>query len=652
MVKRSFQVSGIVSDKTKFGYILGALNPKYAIEVRDIIINLLATGAHEKLKHELIRRLSPTQDQKTRLLFEHEELGDRKLLRHLRSLGGSVGSDGILRTLWIGIIPRNMQAFLATQKDTELDKVAELADAMSEYLPSRPLVVAEAATANIDAQLNEKIQQLTLPSSQEIAVLRKEIRGQGKEKIIYDWRVMASSSSVVADVSLKSNKICKRCNKKFVNGVTCINCKSYYHSRCADSICRENDEVILISDDNIMCCSELNTDQKNIDSDQDQAFFDAIENLSTDNKIDINIFTYILKQKDLIISGLRKQIQILMMNDSKVTSNPKLITKTISPQSIPKKQEATKNYADMVKPDVHSKTVIPKCNVAGSSNYSGFTKEQLSTAIMQTTTEQKCSEIINLNKDTSAEDIIRNDGFTPVTRKKQKRHVVVGNNNSIKINGKDVKTVPRSRFDPGIDMSTALKKFKNEIASFIMQKDGLVKSVSFRSDEISDFDKSLDYEQHSRSKNIVIQGIPKNNSENSIVEQISNFLGVVVKDNVKFANRVQSMTPVPEKPRNIVVGLAPRILRYRVRGLAKKKRKNSSNPRNGIKIHGNIESVYINEHLTSNNQSLLRKAKEAARTPKNLQFFWVENENIFMKKDEGSCVEVIWDPRVLLTLLG
>ncbi|CAG9822016.1 unnamed protein product [Phaedon cochleariae] len=93
-----------------------------------------ATEAHEESKHELIRRLSPTQDQKTRLSFEHEELGDRKpsqLLRHLRSLGGSFVSDGIQQTLWIGRLPQNMQALIDTQKDTELNKVAELVDAMS-----------------------------------------------------------------------------------------------------------------------------------------------------------------------------------------------------------------------------------------------------------------------------------------------------------------------------------------------------------------------------------------------------------------------------------------------------------------------------------------------------------------------------------------
>ncbi|CAG9818860.1 unnamed protein product [Phaedon cochleariae] len=205
-----------------------------------------------------------------------------------------------------------------------------------------------------------------------------------------------------------------------------------------------------------------------------------------------------------------------------------------------------------------------------------------------------------------------------------------------------------------------------------MQQDELVKSVSFCSDEISDFEKSLDdvevlmrkfeelkrdndnmkkemsnlnsrvneLEQHSESKNIVIQGVPENNNENliSIFEQISNFLGVEVKDNVEFANRVQSMKPVPGKPKNIVVGFASKILGDQVIALAKQKRKNSSNPKNGIKINEIIESVYINEHLTSNNQSLLREAKEAART-KNFKFVWVKNGNIFMREDERSRVK-------------
>ncbi|XP_076380676.1 uncharacterized protein LOC143261933 [Megalopta genalis] len=147
MVERSFEASGITTEATKFGYVLGALNPVYAAEVRDIIMNPPNTGQYQRLKTELIRRLSSSQEQKTRRLLESEEIGDRKpsqFLRHLRGLAGNNVSDSVLRTLWMGRLPNSMQVILATQKDAEMDKVADLADAIAETMGPRTQPVVPA----------------------------------------------------------------------------------------------------------------------------------------------------------------------------------------------------------------------------------------------------------------------------------------------------------------------------------------------------------------------------------------------------------------------------------------------------------------------------------------------------------------------------
>ena len=78
IVDRSFQAAGITTDPTKFGYALTAIGPRYTMEVRDIIMNPPAEQAYETLKTELIKRLSLSQEHKTRRLLEHEEIGDRK----------------------------------------------------------------------------------------------------------------------------------------------------------------------------------------------------------------------------------------------------------------------------------------------------------------------------------------------------------------------------------------------------------------------------------------------------------------------------------------------------------------------------------------------------------------------------------------------
>jgi len=85
----SFKAAGIMNDSMKYGYTLMATNSRYSVKVRDIIMNPSENCAYEILKLELIKRISSMQEQKTRRLLGHEEIGDRKpsqFLRHLRNL--------------------------------------------------------------------------------------------------------------------------------------------------------------------------------------------------------------------------------------------------------------------------------------------------------------------------------------------------------------------------------------------------------------------------------------------------------------------------------------------------------------------------------------------------------------------------------------
>lgn len=73
MVEQSFEAAGVSTDATKFGYILGALEPRCVSEARDIILHP-PENPYARLKSELIKRMSSTQEQKTRRLLEHEEI--------------------------------------------------------------------------------------------------------------------------------------------------------------------------------------------------------------------------------------------------------------------------------------------------------------------------------------------------------------------------------------------------------------------------------------------------------------------------------------------------------------------------------------------------------------------------------------------------
>lgn len=156
-VETQFRLAGIITEETKFDHVVSKLETRIIGEVEDIITNPPASNRYGKLKSELIRRLSTSEEQRVRQLVSDEELGDRRpsqFLRHLRSLAGNALSDEkILRQLWMRRLPPHIQAILAAQ-DLPLDKIAELADKILDVSPGeitfQPQPQAAVYSAEID----------------------------------------------------------------------------------------------------------------------------------------------------------------------------------------------------------------------------------------------------------------------------------------------------------------------------------------------------------------------------------------------------------------------------------------------------------------------------------------------------------------------
>jgi len=221
-VESQFALSGITSDDTKFYYVTGNLEARYAADVRDILLDPPATERYQLLKTELIRRLGTSQEKKSRQLLEHEEIGDRKpsqFLRHLRGLAGTAVPDELLKTIWLGRLPASMQAILVTQAEAGLDKMAELA--VSDALPERRHVTAVSADSfepmleRLTIHMTAKMGELVNGLRQEIAAVddrvsargsrsrerrspsrqRARSRGHGKDGICwYHWRFGADAT--------------------------------------------------------------------------------------------------------------------------------------------------------------------------------------------------------------------------------------------------------------------------------------------------------------------------------------------------------------------------------------------------------------------------------------------------------------------------
>jgi hypothetical protein len=177
-IENQFALAGITSDETKFNYVAGHLDAKYAAEVRDILTKPPATEKYLKLKTELILRLSTSQDQKTRQLLEHEEMGDRKptqFLRHLRALAGTVVPDTVLKPLWLTRLPSSTQAILATQPNSDLDTLAVLADAVQAASPRAQVAETGVSTSTLETMMERLTILMTSKIGEVANTLRKEM---------------------------------------------------------------------------------------------------------------------------------------------------------------------------------------------------------------------------------------------------------------------------------------------------------------------------------------------------------------------------------------------------------------------------------------------------------------------------------------------
>lgn len=163
IAEKQFAAADVTTDATKIGYVTSVLDPRYAMEVRDIIVNEPAADAYVTLKTKLIERLSASQEQKTKRLLESEEMGDKKpsqFLRQLRTLAGSEVPDAMLHTLWFSRLPRNIQPILAAQKDLDLNKIAESTPVIAETsknIANDPLVTILQQIASISQKMDQWI---------------------------------------------------------------------------------------------------------------------------------------------------------------------------------------------------------------------------------------------------------------------------------------------------------------------------------------------------------------------------------------------------------------------------------------------------------------------------------------------------------------
>lgn len=255
--------------------------------------------------------------------------------------------------------------------------------------------------------------------------------------------------------------ICKRCGKNTVkNYFKCVKCGSVFHQSCAKLF----KGLQILNDSSAICC-ESNTNESD-------AFFDALEKLSEDNRIDLSILNYIVRQKDNLISELQEKIKILndhinllntfhIRKDTIKECEQKLIdtkvpydtTKTILNKTSDKKL-CTHKTADIytTNKNKHKKSSTAQNStdsclsnvVAANKKPNLITNTQLSHDLMTVESQLTMDKYINLTKEKECqaphEDISADsetvvpgadhsgNNWMAARNKKRRRPVVTGNN--------------------------------------------------------------------------------------------------------------------------------------------------------------------------------------------------------------------------------
>ena len=104
-VEAQFTTRNITSQKTKYAYVVGSLQPEVAQEVRDLLINPPAENPYTQLKKELVKRTSASDQQRLHQLLNAEQLGDRKptqrFCRMQQLLGDNQLEPSIMKQLFL-----------------------------------------------------------------------------------------------------------------------------------------------------------------------------------------------------------------------------------------------------------------------------------------------------------------------------------------------------------------------------------------------------------------------------------------------------------------------------------------------------------------------------------------------------------------------
>ncbi|XP_037508164.1 uncharacterized protein LOC119383955 [Rhipicephalus sanguineus] len=157
-VEARFQLRRITSQESKYLHVVAALPPAIADAVDDVLVSTPSDKAYDELKTTVLKRLEVPGQSRLQQLMSHEELGDQRpsqLLDRMSQLLGQQASEErqqpLLHELFLHRLPQSTRMILAGSDDMTLERLAQLADRITDCTePSKMSVAAAGRSEHAD----------------------------------------------------------------------------------------------------------------------------------------------------------------------------------------------------------------------------------------------------------------------------------------------------------------------------------------------------------------------------------------------------------------------------------------------------------------------------------------------------------------------
>lgn len=166
-------------DEEKFHLVVAKLGLDALQQVSDILSEPPDADKYTTLKSRLISVYEESESRQFQKLVSEMELGDQRpsqLLRRMRDLAKKKVPDETLRIMWTGHLPPAVRAVLSISDIKDLDKLAQIADTVTENIRPQSEVSLVSRQPDVINILTQKIDQLQI----EIAEIRKYHHPRGR----------------------------------------------------------------------------------------------------------------------------------------------------------------------------------------------------------------------------------------------------------------------------------------------------------------------------------------------------------------------------------------------------------------------------------------------------------------------------------------